>query len=879
MVGRGDLRWPSLARGIKAVALVIGLGIPGFVASNLHLQYRQDLRAAEVNTANTAHALEVHAERTIELIDTYLQAVISLIGSRVEDQPAETLHKALRDRVVRSPQLTNIVILDATGEPLSEAVAFPARTLDRRSNDYFAALRADPSLGLFVGAPVTGHLSKRLVLPLARRINRADGSFAGVIVATLDAATFQSVFDAFDLGPNSTLGLLRADGTLLVRSPYLPTVVGRNYGTSDNYRRYVVPRDARPFWAIGSTDGILRVQALGFVPSYPLYVIATQTSDTALAQWRQAAWAEGITGGGLTLVLVAALVALAREIQRRQRFDIQLREAERGARASSDLLRTTLDNMEQGLIEIDADGLVQVCNRRARDLLDLPGTIMAARPSFRSVLEWQRDHGSPAGSDAEFEQFVRDGTVVSAPPVFERACRDGRVLEVRTAALAHGGAVRTYTDITQRRLSEEALKDSEARYRLLAEAATDMIVLTDLDLVQRYVSPASRDLLGHAPEDMVGARVVATAHPDDADGMADAFAALRDAAVEQASTVGRLRRADGTYVWVEAKLRLVRQEGTGDPSGIICAVRDISERQRKAEELGLAKEAAEAGARAKGEFLASMSHELRTPLNSIIGFSGLMVEDAEMTRPTLQRYAGLVRDASITLLSIVNDVLDVSKMESGSLELDPRPFLPRDLVEGAGALLRGTAEDKGLTLHVAVDPAVPPVLIGDDARLRQVLLNLLSNAVKFTARGSVRLACEREAGDDGLARLRFRVSDTGIGIPADGRDRLFQRFSQIDSSTARRFGGTGLGLSICRSLLGLMGSTIELESREGEGSTFAFALDLPVGAVAAAPARPAPRISCWPRTWRSTRSSWWRCSPAGDTRSTWSPTAPRRSMR
>jgi CheY-like chemotaxis protein/HPt (histidine-containing phosphotransfer) domain-containing protein len=211
-----------------------------------------------------------------------------------------------------------------------------------------------------------------------------------------------------------------------------------------------------------------------------------------------------------------------------------------------------------------------------------------------------------------------------------------------------------------------------------------------------------------------------------------------------------------------------------------------------------------------------------------------------MALPTMRHHARLVHAASTTLLSIVNDVLDVSKLEAGSLELDLHPFLPRNLVEHAAMLLREQATAKGLALHVEVDAEVPASLLGDQARLRQVLLNLLSNAVKFTAKGMVWLRVDHEGQRDGLAQVRFTVGDTGIGIPQAKRHRLFQRFSQVDGSTARQYGGTGLGLSICKSLIEMMGGSIRVESTEGEGSSFTFSLALPVAEAAADVAPPGP---------------------------------------
>ncbi|WP_375408701.1 ATP-binding protein, partial [uncultured Methylobacterium sp.] len=822
---------PNLSRGIRVTALVVGLGIPAVVASNLYQQYGHEIHAAEVNTANATRALEQHADRTLETVDTYLQAVVSLIGSRMDGLPPEVVHVALRDRMLQSKHLNNFLIVDADGRLTHEAAAYPARPVDVTDRDYVEALRRNPDAGLHVGRPIVGRISGTPALPLARRITNADGSFGGAVVALLNPAAFQEIYDALDLGAGSTVALWRADGTLLVRAPNVPALIGKNYAATENYKRYILPRQTKPFWSIGSTDGVERVLALGFVPSYPLYVSATQSRDTTLRAWRKTAWTQGSVAGGLTLVLVLALLVLAREIGRRQRADLQVREAERSARITSGLLQNTLDTMDQGLIEIDAEGAVQVCNRRARELLGLDEAAMAARPPFGRELESQLRHGEADHAGSGSAHLSDEHDVARCAPVFERECRNGTVLEVRTVALPDGGAVRTYTDVTQRRRSDEAFKDSEARYSLLARTVTDMVVMTGLDGGPHYVSPASRDLLGYAPEELVGLPPLTLVHPDEVAHLSAMLGALREGACDQAVSTHRLRRRDGAFIWVEAKFGLIRNPATGAPERVVSAVRDVTDRQAQAQELRSAKDAAEAAAAAKGEFLASMSHELRTPLNGIIGFSGLLLDSPELRTPTLRRYAHLVQDASANLLSIVNDVLDVSKLEAGGLGLDPGPFPPRDLVEGAAALLRSEADAKGLVLQVEVDPAVPASLVGDEARLRQVVLNLLSNAVKFTAKGKVRLSVACEGATDGRVRVRFTVTDTGIGIPADKHHRLFQRFSQVDGSTARQFGGTGLGLSICKSLVEMMGGTISVDSAEGKGSAFSFVVALPVAAA------------------------------------------------
>jgi signal transduction histidine kinase len=281
----------------------------------------------------------------------------------------------------------------------------------------------------------------------------------------------------------------------------------------------------------------------------------------------------------------------------------------------------------------------------------------------------------------------------------------------------------------------------------------------------------------------------------------------------------RINRSDGKEVWVEGVVRFFADE-TGRPLRMVGAIRNITEDKTAERLLMDAIEAAEAANLAKSQFLATMSHEIRTPLNGVLGMTQAM--DADDLDPVQRTRLRIVRESGQSLLAILNDILDISKIEAGKLVLEAAAFDLAALAESARHAFTAMAESKDIALKLDVSPRAAGYALGDATRVRQIVCNLISNALKFTDRGEVTVKLSRHG-----AMVRLEVRDTGIGIAPDDLERLFEKFEQADASTTRRYGGSGLGLAICRELAGMMGGRIRVKSRLGRGTSFIVTLRLP----------------------------------------------------
>lgn len=404
---------------------------------------------------------------------------------------------------------------------------------------------------------------------------------------------------------------------------------------------------------------------------------------------------------------------------------------------------------------------------------------------------------------------------------------EGSVFVVRSTSTGEPLCVAALLrDVTAERASRHALQESEQRFRDVSNAAGEFIWELDDHGRFTFVTDKVEDMLGVPTDALIGKTLFDLAAPDD---VSRAAGTLLNAIQERRQFRNLEHRAthkDGSTVWLRMSGMPIFNDRTGETAGFRGAALDITAQKLTEIELITAKEAAEQATRAKSEFLANMSHEIRTPLNGVIGMTSILL-DSGLTSDQ-RDYAETIRRSGESLLSILNDILDLSKIDSGRLSIDPHEFDLVSCVEDCVDLLANVAVHKGLTLECQINPATPVIVIGDSTRLRQLLTNLISNAVKFTASGSVCLSVAHADLGGGAVEMQFDVRDTGIGIPPDRLNRLFQPFMQVDASTTRHYGGTGLGLAISRRLAELMGGRIWVDTVEGQGSVFHFTVRLEV---------------------------------------------------
>src|SRR5471032_1992493 len=422
------------------------------------------------------------------------------------------------------------------------------------------------------------------------------------------------------------------------------------------------------------------------------------------------------------------------------------------------------------------------------------------------------------------------------------ALRDAQDAIIGYLLIGTDNTVRKLVEAEQKKL-DQRLRDQQFYTRSLIESNIDAIMTTDPSGIITDANKQMEALTGCTRDELIGAPFKKYfTDPERAEAAINLV--LSEKKVTDYELTARARDGKQTVVSYNATTFYDRDRTL---QGVLAVARDVTESKLVEAELQQAKAAAESASRTKSDFLASMSHEIRTPMNAIMGIADLLAKTA--LSPEQDKYVQIFRRAGDNLLNLINDILDLSKVEASQLELERTGFSLSELLEKVTEMVAVRANEKGLTLVFEIVPGTPTDLVGDPTRLCQVLLNLVGNAIKFTESGTVSLRVTRDESSSVPTALRFTVSDTGIGIPGEKLDRGFERFTQADSSTTRRFGGSGLGLTVSKRLVELMGGNIGAESELGKGSVFSFAVPfeiwtdatrrtvVPVGADAELPLR------------------------------------------
>jgi PAS domain S-box-containing protein len=813
-------RIPS--RTVIAVATVFGAVVIG-LAVLLGSMRTDALKGAERDGANLAWMLEARLDATLRRIDVDLDELARQIAAAQQlggaPQLATVPMRAILEQKARSfDEISGIYRFDAQGELLAASRDVPRFNVADRG--HFRQVRDNPDAGLVFGDAQIARSTGAFSMVAARGIRDGQGRFLGMVAAVIDLEYFLRLLASIDLGPNGAIAIRRSDDSRLVlRRPLVQEQINKaaNYAIRD---RVMGGEAAGVEYLTSPTDGLPRISTFRALPHYPFYVVVASSQADVLRDWQRLA----LLISGAT---VAILTMLAWLIWRLKRGEVHALGLASQLKESEERLRYALAATGDGVWDWDIPSNHVRHNDQWQRMLGLseapavhPVEFFAEKihPDDRAAVTARLEAALAGGSDYASEHRMRaaDGSYLW---VLDR----GQVVE-RTAEGKPLRMVGSMSDITARRQAEEQRRESDMLLRSSIDAIDEAFVIFDPEdrLIYcnekyRQVYPSIADIIqpGVRFEDVV--RTWKQRLPMDLDGEGIEAWVKRRLEAHRTGQV-MIQHTDNDH-WV----RIVERRA---PTGHVVGFRvDVTELYR-------AKEEAVAANIAKSRFLATMSHEIRTPMNGILGMTQLLLQD-EVSQEERLEYARTIHSSGLLLLDLLNDILDLSRVEAGKLRLELGTLDAGAVAGEVRSLFAEVASAKGLPLNVTVSLPAAHRYRGDAHRVRQMLSNLVGNAIKFTERGTIGIeVCEVATGETAdVVQLEFAVRDTGIGVREDIQARLFQPFSQADSSTTREFGGSGLGLSIVRSLAELMGGTVGVESEQGQGARFWFRI--PVARLAA----------------------------------------------
>jgi PAS domain S-box-containing protein len=800
------------------------------------LTSRQDqMEEMSVATANLARAMAQHADDTIRQADTTLVDVAERVEhDGVGADSLERLHRLFAQRVTELPQLNGLYLYDREGNWLANSQPSLATSFNNGDREYFVFHRTHADRDVHVGMPVQSRSTGKWIIPVSRRIDGPGGQFAGVALATIDIDFFARFYDSLDIGRYGAVALVADNGTMIVRRPFEVRFIGKNVVDTMLFKVHQQSGVTASFVSKSAQDGVTRLNSERNLSHYPLFVVAALAQDEILAPWWSDTLWHAAGTAGLVLMLAVFGWRLVRNANARTRV-------ERKLAASLETRRAILDTAVNPIITLDRSGVIlslnpagekafgyaehEIAGKDVRVLVS--GTVHELFDRYASQFaERGATDAHDVVSECELAGLRKDGTVFP--------------IHVSTGAMVTGGERRFVCVITDMSVQiRERAELSEARDQLLLAADIAELGIWSWEFTNDMLRWNTRmfEIFGMTSTPAEGLHFehwLSRVHEDD-----------RSAAVEklEAAFAGevtskhihlplyRIVLPGGEIRHIQTTFS-VQRDAAGNPVGMTGVNHDVTEQRNIELRLRDAKQQADAANEAKSAFLANMSHEIRTPLNAVLGMLDLVQSTGLNERQG--GYVVKAETAAKSLLGLLNDVLDYSKIEAGKLQLDTHAFEIEPLMQDLGVVLSGNQYDKEVEVLFDISPDLPPVVIGDSLRLQQVLVNLAGNALKFTIKGQVVVCFTLLSRLDSGVRVRIAVTDSGIGISEAQLGQIFEGFSQAEVSTTRRFGGTGLGLAISRRLVELMGGKLEVTSQLGKGSRFWFDINLGVSADTAA---------------------------------------------
>ncbi|WP_306603771.1 ATP-binding protein [Azonexus sp.] len=788
------------------------------LVADLRRSHHETLSSAEQALQQAVEGALRRTESQLDKVDRTLSGIAEAVHFHGQPLRIDDLevHRLLVRRHGITPSLNWLSLIAPDGSLVLHSLAFPAPQIDLQDRPHFLAHLDVPDASLlFIGNAQNGRTTQQPFIPVSRAIRNRVGELVGVASAGIAPDRFH---EAIFLAPSPThdIKVLLDSGHALVCSAILPDCLTNRWSLPDEADKTIRQlRSAR----------------------YPVHVIGRLDRQATLVSWQGhtiTTLVFGLLANGVILLL--GHIAL-REFQRRQAAAEALRQnnqmletrvAERTAELYESEARTReiLLGTPVAMLLVSEDGSIVMNNKHAETLLGSGEDSLVGRLVEELVpIPMAATH---AQLRAGYHATPANGRMSARRDIEARAL-NGRTLpvEISLSTLHFDGepfVIVALNDISERKQLEQSNLALLHRLELAVEAADigiwslnlqDNSLLWDERVRRWYDAPP--DL---ADADLDYALWRSRVHPDDivASEARLAWAQVNPGVqTDEFRVLGRagdIRHIQAAYVLEPGR--------DGRPSMMIGINRDITAQRTLESSLQAARESAEIASRAKSEFVATMSHEIRTPMNAIIGMTQVVLETD--LNPVQKDYLQKVRRAARTLLRILNDVLDYSKIEAGQMPIETTAFPLLEPIRNVASLFELPCQEKGLAWSISLAPDLPANVVGDALRLEQILMNLISNAIKFTSAGRISLAVSALPVTAAGLPLRFSVCDTGIGLEPAAIAQLFSAFVQADSSISRRFGGTGLGLSIVKNLVDLQGGTITVDSVPGEGSCFHITL-------------------------------------------------------